>query len=125
MAETDGKPHYLGHRQRLRARFMADGGEVRELLTRWDAEKMMIGVHREGDDIKRLAAVNYTNIATLRPLGGVPAIVRRGPRAALASAVTWHLQHHSTPVLPNMPLRACPCQASTITVHPFLRSRCP
>jgi DNA repair protein RadC len=27
MAETDGKPHYLGHRQRLRARFMADGGD--------------------------------------------------------------------------------------------------
>lgn len=27
MTETDGKPHYLGHRQRLRARFMADGGD--------------------------------------------------------------------------------------------------
>jgi DNA repair protein RadC len=27
MTETEGKPHYLGHRQRLRARFMADGGD--------------------------------------------------------------------------------------------------
>jgi carbon monoxide dehydrogenase subunit G len=50
--------------------FMADGGEVKELLTRWDAEKMMIGVHREGDDVKRLPAVNFTNIATLRPAEG-------------------------------------------------------
>jgi hypothetical protein len=49
---------------------MADGGEVKERLTRWDAEKMMIGVHREGDDVKRLPAVNYTHIATLRPLDG-------------------------------------------------------
>lgn len=54
---------------------MADGGEVKELLTRWDAEKMMVGVHREGDDVKRLPAVNFTNIATLRPADGGKTVV--------------------------------------------------
>jgi carbon monoxide dehydrogenase subunit G len=50
--------------------FMVDGGEVKERLTRLDAEKTMIGVHREGDDVARLPAVNFTSIATLRPAGG-------------------------------------------------------
>ncbi len=49
---------------------MADGGVIVEMLTRWDADKMMLGVHREGDDVKRLPAVNFTNIATLRPTEG-------------------------------------------------------
>lgn len=49
---------------------MADGVVVVETLTRWDAEKRMIGVHREGDDVKRLPAVNFTHIATLRPAEG-------------------------------------------------------
>lgn len=49
---------------------MRDGGVVVETLTRWDAEKMMMGVHREGDDVKRLPAANYTNITTLRPAEG-------------------------------------------------------
>lgn len=61
-AEGDNTPD-----KATRRLFMADGGVVIELLTRWDAEKMMIGVHREGDDVKRLPAVNFTNIATLRP----------------------------------------------------------
>ena len=54
---------------------MADGGVVTETLTRLDAEKMMVGVHREGDDVKRLPAVNFTNIATLRPAEGGRTVV--------------------------------------------------
>jgi len=49
---------------------MSDGGVVAESLTRWDAERMMIGVHRDVDDVKRLPAVNFTNIVTLRPAEG-------------------------------------------------------
>jgi len=49
---------------------MSDGVVVAETLTRRDAEKMMIGVHRDADDVKRLPAVNFTNIATLRPAEG-------------------------------------------------------
>ncbi len=64
-AEGDNTPDKA--RRRL---FMSDGGVVTETLTRWDAEKMMLGVHREGDDVKRLPAVNFTNIATLRPAEG-------------------------------------------------------
>ncbi len=64
-AEGDNTPD-----KATRRLFMADGGVVIELLTRWDAEKMMVGVHREGDDVKRLPAVNFTNIATLRPAEG-------------------------------------------------------
>lgn len=48
---------------------MADGGVVTELLTRWDAEKRMVGVHREGDDVARLPVVNFTHIATLADAG--------------------------------------------------------
>jgi carbon monoxide dehydrogenase subunit G len=55
--------------------YMADGGVVVELLTRRDADKMMFGVHREGDDVKRLPAVNVTTIATLRPAGNGKTIV--------------------------------------------------
>lgn len=55
--------------------FMADGGVVVEALTRLDAEKTMVGVHREGDDVKRLPAVNFTTIATLRPAGGGKTLV--------------------------------------------------
>jgi phenylpyruvate tautomerase PptA (4-oxalocrotonate tautomerase family) len=59
----------------VRRLFMADGGVVAETLTRWDAGKMMLGVHREGDDVKRLPAVNFTNIATLRPAEGGKTVV--------------------------------------------------
>ncbi|WP_363349107.1 SRPBCC family protein [Methylocystis echinoides] len=59
----------------VRRLFMSDGGVVAERLTRWEAEKMMIGVHREGDDVKRLPAVNFTHIATLRPGEGGKTIV--------------------------------------------------
>lgn len=64
-AEGDNTPD-----KAVRRLSMADGGVVAELLTRWDAGKMMIGVHREHDDVKRLPAVNFTNIATLRPAEG-------------------------------------------------------
>ncbi len=46
---------------------MADGGVIEELLTKRDAERMMLGVHREGDDVKRLPATNYTALITVRP----------------------------------------------------------
>jgi len=46
---------------------MADGGVIEELLTKRDAERMMLGLHREGDDLKRLPATNYTALITLRP----------------------------------------------------------
>jgi hypothetical protein len=46
---------------------MADGGVIDELLTKRDAERMMLGLHREGDDLKRLPATNYTALITLRP----------------------------------------------------------
>ncbi len=49
---------------------MADGGVIEELLTKRDAERMMLGVHREGDDVKRLPATNYTALITLRPTEG-------------------------------------------------------
>lgn len=69
-AEGDNTPDKAKRRLTL-----ADGGVVVEMLTRWDAEKMMIGVHREGDDVKRLPAVNVTHIATLRPAEGGKTIV--------------------------------------------------
>ena len=53
--------------QARRRLIMADGGVVEELLTKRDAERMMLGVHREGDDLKRLPATNYTALITLRP----------------------------------------------------------
>ncbi|MBM3552588.1 MAG: SRPBCC family protein [Alphaproteobacteria bacterium] len=46
---------------------MADGGVIEELLTKRDTERMMLGLHREGDDVKRLPATNYTALITLRP----------------------------------------------------------
>ena len=46
---------------------MADGGVIEELLTKRDAERMMLGLHREGDDVKRLPATNYTALITVRP----------------------------------------------------------
>lgn len=69
-AEGGNTPDKVSRRLHL-----ADGGVVAETLTRWDAEKMMVGVHREGDDVKRLPAVNVTNIATLRPAGDGGTIV--------------------------------------------------
>lgn len=69
-AEGDNTPDKA--KRRL---FMADGGVVTETLTRLDAEKMMAGVHREGDDVKRLPAVNFTNIATLRAAEGGRTVV--------------------------------------------------
>lgn len=53
--------------QARRRLIMADGGVIEELLTKRDAERMMLGVHREGDDVKRLPATNYTALITLRP----------------------------------------------------------
>ncbi len=69
-AEGDNTPD-----KAVRRLFMADGGVVTEALTRWDAEKKMVGVHREGDDVKRLPAVNFTNIATLRAAEGGKTVV--------------------------------------------------
>jgi carbon monoxide dehydrogenase subunit G len=69
-AEGDNTPDKAKRRLTL-----ADGGVVVEMLTRWDGEKMMIGVHREGDDVKRLPVVNFTNIATARPVEGGKTIV--------------------------------------------------
>jgi hypothetical protein len=60
-AEGGNVPEKATRRLHLR-----DGGVVVETLTRWDAEKLMVGVHRENDDVARLPAVNYTNIVTLR-----------------------------------------------------------
>ncbi|MEF3365413.1 SRPBCC family protein [Methylocystis sp. 9N] len=42
-------------------------GVVEEVLTKREAERMMLGVHREHDDVKRLPATNYTALVTLRP----------------------------------------------------------
>ncbi|MGJ0454375.1 MAG: SRPBCC family protein [Methylocystis sp.] len=53
--------------QARRRLIMADGGVIDELLTKRDADRMMLGVHREGDDVKRLPATNYTALITLRP----------------------------------------------------------
>ncbi len=53
--------------QARRKLIMADGGVIEELLTKRDAERMMLGLHREGDDLKRLPATNYTALITLRP----------------------------------------------------------
>jgi hypothetical protein len=53
--------------QARRRLIMADGGVINELLTKRDAERMMLGVHREGDDVKRLPATNYTALITVRP----------------------------------------------------------
>ncbi|MGJ0425954.1 SRPBCC family protein [Methylocystis sp.] len=53
--------------QARRRLIMADGGVIEELLTKRDAERRMLGVHREGDDVKRLPATNYTALITLRP----------------------------------------------------------
>ncbi|MGJ0510591.1 MAG: SRPBCC family protein [Methylocystis sp.] len=69
-AEGDNTPD-----KAIRRLFMADGGVVTETLTRWDAEKRMVGVHRERDDVKRLPAVNVTTIATLRPAEGGKTVV--------------------------------------------------
>lgn len=46
---------------------MADGGVVEELLTKREVERMMLGIHREHDDVKRLPATNYTALISLRP----------------------------------------------------------
>ncbi|TLG74089.1 SRPBCC family protein [Methylocystis sp. B8] len=56
--------------QARRRLVMADGGAIEELLTKRDAERMMLGLHREGDDVKRLPATNYTALITLRPAEG-------------------------------------------------------
>ncbi len=56
--------------QARRRLHMSDGGVVEELLTKREAERMMLGVHREGDDVKRLPATNYTALITLRPAEG-------------------------------------------------------
>jgi hypothetical protein len=53
--------------QARRRLIMADGGVIEELLTKRDAERMLLGLHREGDDVKRLPATNYTALITLRP----------------------------------------------------------
>ncbi|MBM3576464.1 MAG: SRPBCC family protein [Alphaproteobacteria bacterium] len=53
--------------QARRRLILADDGVIDELLTKRDAERMMLGVHREGDDVKRLPATNYTALITLRP----------------------------------------------------------
>jgi hypothetical protein len=63
-AEASGEDVPDKLRRRL---IMADGGVVDELLTKRDAERMMLGLHREGDDVKRLPATNYTALITLRP----------------------------------------------------------
>ena len=49
---------------------MKDGGAVSEILTKYEVERLMLGVHRDGDDVKRLPAVNYTSVITLRPAEG-------------------------------------------------------
>lgn len=49
---------------------MADGRVIEELLTKRDPERMMLGFHREGDDVKTLPATNYTALITLRPAEG-------------------------------------------------------
>lgn len=56
--------------QARRKLVMSDGGGVEELLTKREADRMMLGVHREGDDVKRLPATNYTALVTLRPAEG-------------------------------------------------------
>ncbi|MFZ3179996.1 MAG: SRPBCC family protein [Methylocystis silviterrae] len=56
--------------QARRRLILADGGVIEELLTKRDAERMLLGVHREGDDVKRLPATNYTALITLRPAEG-------------------------------------------------------
>ncbi|MGD9542845.1 MAG: SRPBCC family protein [Methylocystis sp.] len=56
--------------QARRRLILADGGVIEELLTKRDAERMLLGVHREGDDLKRLPATNYTALITLRPAEG-------------------------------------------------------
>jgi hypothetical protein len=53
--------------QARRRLIMTDGGVIEELLTKRDTERMMLGLHREGDDVKRLPATNYTALITLRP----------------------------------------------------------
>ena len=65
---------------------MADGGVVEETLTKRDAERMMLGVHREGDDVKRLPAMNYTALMTLRPAEGGK--TRRRMEGALLSRLS-------------------------------------
>ena len=47
-----------------------DGAEILELLTKSDKDRLMFGVHRETDDIRRLPAVNYTSLVTLHPQEG-------------------------------------------------------
>jgi len=56
--------------QARRKLIMADDVVVEELLTKRGAERMMLGFHREGDDVKTLPATNYTAVITLRPAGG-------------------------------------------------------
>lgn len=56
--------------QARRKLVMKDGGVFEELLTKREAERMMLGVHREGDDVKRVPATNYTALVTLRPAEG-------------------------------------------------------
>jgi hypothetical protein len=53
--------------QARRRLVLADGGVIEELLTKRDAERMMLGLHRVGDDVKRLPATNYTALITVRP----------------------------------------------------------
>ncbi|CCJ08716.1 SRPBCC family protein [Methylocystis sp. SC2] len=65
--ETSGADVPDEARRRL---IMADGGVIEELLTKRDAERMLLGVHREGDDVKRLPATNYTALITLLPAEG-------------------------------------------------------
>ncbi|MGJ0396197.1 MAG: SRPBCC family protein [Methylocystis sp.] len=56
--------------QARRRLIMVDGGVIDELLTKRDTERMMLGLHREGDDVKRLPATNYAALITLRPTEG-------------------------------------------------------
>lgn len=48
--------------------FLTDGAVIEETLTKWDAARMIVGVHRDRDDVKRLPAVNLTTIVTVAPL---------------------------------------------------------
>ena len=83
--------------------FMADGGVVDETLTRWDAEKMMLGVHREGDDVKRLPAVNYTTHCHAAPGRGRQDARRMEGAASIAAIPIPTRRRSSTTTSPSPP----------------------
>jgi carbon monoxide dehydrogenase subunit G len=49
---------------------MSDGGVVAESLVKWDAAQHTLAWHRDGDDVKRLPAVNYMTHVTVKPAEG-------------------------------------------------------